>query len=115
MHQGQNESELAMGCMIVNKAFAAQHPQALQTFLEEYQASVDSVNANAEQAGTLVAQYKIMGDAALAAKAIPNCHIVLIRGAAMQKALNPFYEVLFAANPKSIGGAMPDAGFYYVP
>jgi len=115
VHEGKNESELAMGCMIVSKAFASQHPQAVKTFLEEYQSSVAYVNANTEQAGALVAQYKIMGDAALAAKAIPNCYIVLIDGDAMQKTLEPFYQVLLDANPKSIGGKLPDADFYYVP
>ena len=33
----------------------------------------------------------------------------------MQKTLEPFYQVLLDANPKSIGGKLPDADFYYVP
>lgn len=113
VHAGKNESELAMGCMIVNAAFARQHPQAVQTFLEEYQQSVDTVNDDPKTAGEWVAQYKIMADAELAASAIPNCHIVLIRGQEMQPVLEPFYQVLHAANPQSVGGKLPDEAFYY--
>ncbi len=114
-HQGDSQSELAMGCMIVNKAFAAEYPQAVATFLDEYKTSVDTINQDPVTAAEWVVQYEIMGSAALAEKAIPNCHIVLIQGQEMQPVLDPFYQVLFAANPKSIGGSMPDAEFYYVP
>jgi NitT/TauT family transport system substrate-binding protein len=113
VHAGKNESELAMGCLIVNKAFAQQNPAAIKSFLQEYQQSVDAVNSDPDTAGAWVAEYQIMADAKLAASAIPNCHIVLIEGAAMQPMLEPFYQVLYAANPQSIGGKLPDAAFYY--
>lgn len=113
VHAGKNESELAMGCLIVNKAFAQQHPAAIRSFLQEYRQSVDAVNSDPETAGAWVAEYKIMADAAQAASAIPNCHIVLIDGVAMQPMLEPFYQVLHAANPQSIGGKLPDRAFYY--
>ena len=107
-------SELAMGCLAVSAKFAAEHPEALETFLQEYKASTDSVNADPSAAGQLVAKYGIMADAALAAKAIPTCHIVMISGSAMKSVLEPFYETLFAANPKSVGGTLPDDGFYWI-
>jgi NitT/TauT family transport system substrate-binding protein len=115
MRQGENDSELAMGCLVVTAAFAEQQPQVLRDFLAEYQTSVERVNAKPDQAGELVARYKIMADAALAARAIPNCHIVLISGPAMQPVLEPFYQMLLAANPKSIGEQLPDQTFYWLP
>ena len=33
----------------------------------------------------------------------------------MEKALVPFYQMLFDQNPQSVGGQMPDAAFYYKP
>ncbi|MBP8989235.1 MAG: ABC transporter substrate-binding protein [Clostridia bacterium] len=115
MHQNENQSELAMGCMIVNKEFAKKYPQAIATFLEEYKESVDFVNQNPQKAGEWVAQYGIMGDAKLAAQAIPNCHIVCISGEDMKPILEPFFKILYAANPASIGGSLPDDEFYYIP
>ena len=107
-------SELAMGCLVVSDEFAKAHPDAIVSFLAEYKASVDFVNAKPTEAGVDVARFEIMADAALAAKAIPNCHIVMISGAEMSKTLTPFFEILFAANPKSIGGAMPGEDFYWI-
>ncbi len=66
-------------------------------------------------AGEAIAYFQIMADAGLAAKAIPNCHIVLIDGQKMQTEIEPFFEILFAANPKSIGGQLPDQAFYWIP
>ena len=31
----------------------------------------------------------------------------------MEKVLNGFYEVLYEAEPKSIGGSLPGKDFYY--
>lgn len=108
-------SELAMGCLVVNRQFAENNPEALRKFLDEYRQSTEFVNANHEQAGQLAARFEIMADAGLAARAIENCNIVLIHGADMQSVMQPFYEVLFSANPQSVGGAIPDAAFYWSP
>jgi len=51
----------------------------------------------------------------LAAKAIPNCHIVMIQGTQMQSILAPFFQILLDANPKSVGGKVPDSNFYWIP
>jgi NitT/TauT family transport system substrate-binding protein len=110
-----SSSELSMGCLVVTSDFATKQPQALSRFLDEYQTSVDFVNGQTAEAGALVAKYGIMADATLAAKAIPNCHIVLMRGETMQPALQPFFEILFAANPASVGGKLPDQAFYWIP
>ena len=31
------------------------------------------------------------------------------------KTISSYYEVLFAADPTSIGGSIPDDAFYYIP
>ena len=32
----------------------------------------------------------------------------------MQTAMDAFFNVLFAANPASVGSKLPDAGLYYI-
>jgi NitT/TauT family transport system substrate-binding protein len=116
IHQREgSSSELSMGCLVVTADFAKDHPAVLNQFLVEYKASTDYVNNNQTEAGTLVAKFSIMADAALAAKAIPNCHIVLIQGSGMQPVLEPFLEILLASKPASIGGKLPDPEFYWIP
>ena len=51
--------------------------------------------------------------AAIAKKAIPYCNVTLITGDNMKSQLIPYLQVLFEANPASVGGALPDdTGFY---
>ena len=109
-------SVLTMGCIIVQKELVQEHPEALKAFLEEYKASVDFVNNsdNLEQAGALAEQYGIIAKAAMAQKAIPQCNIVFIAGEEMKAQVTGFFQVLFEADPQSVGGVMPDDGIYYL-
>lgn len=111
--KGDGESELVQGCIIVRKDFAENHPEALEAFLEEYKASVDYVNANVEEASTLCETYGIIPKAAVAKMAIPNCNITFVKGTQMKALAQSNLQILFDANPSSIGGAMPADDFYY--
>ena len=73
------------------------------------------MNGNIPEAAEIIASAGIVPAAAVAEKAIPNCNIVYIDGDEMVNILTAFYGVLFAANPASIGGAMPGADLYYKP
>lgn len=107
-------SSLTMGCIVVQKDFAQQHPEVVADFLDTYEASVAYVNeeANLEQAAQLTEKYDIV-KAAVAQQAIPACNIVFITGDEMQQKTEGFLQVLYNANPAAVGGAMPDEGFYY--
>ena len=107
------DSTLTMGCIVVQKKFAEEHKDALNRFLKAYSESVEYVNTNLDEASQLVEKHGILPKAAVAKKAIPNCNITYIDGAAMKTSLSGFLKVLFDANPASIGGAMPDDAFYY--
>jgi hypothetical protein len=50
--------------------------------------------------------------AALAEKAIPNCNICCVDGEEGIAYMKGVLEVLFAANPKSVGGKLPTDEFY---
>lgn len=110
---GDGESELVQGCIIVRKEFAENNPEALEAFLEEYKASVDYVNANVDEASTLCETYGIIPKAAVAKMAIPNCNITFVKGTEMKELAQSNLQILFDANPSSIGGAMPADDFYY--
>lgn len=109
------KSELAMGCLVVRTDFTEKNAEAIKRFLSAYEASAKWVNANHDQAGELVVKYAIMADAKAAAKSIPNCNIVFVAGIDMKTMIEPLFSILFKAEPKSIGGKMPDDAFYYAP
>lgn len=106
------EGELAQGCIAVRGAFWDEHPEAVERFLRDYARSVERVNASPAEAAELIASFGIVPSAALAEKAIPNCHIVCITGDDGAALAEANLSVLFAANPKSIGGVMPKREFY---
>ncbi len=107
------DSQLVQGCIVVNKAFAEANPEAVEQFIEEYAASVRFVTENAEDASLLIEKHGIVPKAAVAKKALPNCNICCITGTEMKAALSGFLSVLYDANPASVGGALPDDGFWY--
>lgn len=108
------DTTLVQGVIIVNKTFAETYPDAVATFLEEYAASVEYVNSNPAEASVMIEAAGIIPKAAVAQKAIPTCNICLITGDEMKTTLTALYDVLFAANPASIGGALPADDFYYL-
>lgn len=114
-HPGAEGGDLTMGCMVSPSSYIDKNTAALRAFNADYRKAADWVNANPKDAGTLAAQWKILPDAAWITDAIPNCHIVFRGGADARASLNPFYRVLLAGNPKSIGGALPDDAFYWSP
>ena len=89
-----------------------QNPAAVNAFLQEYAASVKWVNENTADAAALIGEYGIV-DAAVAEKALPYCNIVCITGSEMKEKLSGYLQVLFDANPATVGGAMPEDNFYY--
>ena len=54
-----------------------------------------------------------MASAAAAEKALPNCNIVCMTGDDMKDAAENMLTVLFEANAKSVGGALPGEEFYW--
>lgn len=107
-----DDSVFYMGCIIANKSWADEHPAELEAFLKEYKASVDFVNSD-ETAPQLIADAGIIPAAPVAKAALPNSNIVCITGNEMSKGLEGFLKVLHGYTPASVGGALPEADFYY--
>ena len=76
-------SHMVTGVTIVRNEFLKDHPDAVSVFLKEH------------------------------AEALPYCNIVCIAGDEMKTALSGYLQVLYDANPKSVGGALPADDFYY--
>ncbi len=106
------DADLAMGCVIARKDFVEEHPEAVAAFMEEYAQSVKFVNED-ETAPEAIARQEIVPSAEVAKAAIPNCNIVLITGDEMKAIMQENLQVLFDANPASVGGALPNEDFYY--
>lgn len=107
-----NGSLCTTAVIMARAAFADEHPDAVDTFLEEFAASASWVNENVDEAAELCGSYEII-KAPVAKKALPKCNIVCISGNEMKAALSGCLGVLFEQNPASVGGNMPQDNFYY--
>ena len=107
-----NGSGLITGVAVARKAFVEEHPAAVEAFLQAYAGSVDWVNANTAEAAAVIGDLGIV-DAAVAEKALPYCNIVCLTGSEMEAKLSGYLQVLYDADPASVGGAVPGEDFYY--
>ena len=108
------KDSLMQGCIVVSKKFAEENPNELNKFLEEYSASVTFVNENPKEAPEMIAEHGIFEKAAVAQKAIPGCNLCYISGDSMKKSLSTFFNIMFDADSKSVGGAVPSDDIYYL-
>ena len=101
---------LVQGCIVARKAFVEEHPNEVEKFLEEYEASITFVMENPAEASEKIAASGVFAQAAIAEKAIPKCNLCFITGKEMKNAMSAF---LSALPLDKIGGAMPADDFYY--
>ena len=106
-------SQLVTGVLVARTDAIEADPEAFDAFLTAYQASTEAANTDLEGTAALCESYGIVAKAALAQKALPECNIVFVTGDEMRTALETYFQVLYDADPSSVGGALPDDGFYY--
>ncbi len=104
-------SGMVTGVTVVRKEFKAKNPAAVEAFVAAHRQSVEFVNKNPAEAAALIGKYAIAAPE-VAAKAIPGSNLVCITGAEAKEKLAGYLSVLFAQNPQSVGGKLPDDGFY---
>lgn len=108
-----SDTKLMMGCVIALDSYVAENKAAVEKFLEEYNASIEFAKTNVDEAAKHCATYKITASEAIAKKAIPTCNLCYVTGAEMKTNVNGYFGVLFGADPKSIGGALPADDLFY--
>lgn len=106
------DSALITGVIVARKDFVEVEPDAVDRFLDQYRASTDFANSSTQEAAALVGKYDIVPEK-VAAIALPECNIVCITGDGLRSSLGPYLEVLYNANPASVGGSLPGEDFYY--
>ena len=107
------ENTLVQGCLVINTAFAAAHPNEVARFLQDYSASVSAIKAGDDNAINTIVDAGILPKAPIAKKALPGCNLCYIAGADMKTVMNTFSQKIFSYDATSIGGALPTDAFYY--
>ena len=108
------DTQLITGVTVVRTEYAQEHPDVVAAFLKDYTASVDAANNDLDGTAALCEEQGVVAKAAIAKVALPNCNIVCVTGDEMQADVAGYLQVLYDADPASVGGAMPDDGFYWM-
>ena len=109
----RNGSQLIMTAVVARTEFAEAHPDRVEAFLTDYEASIDFVNNNVDAAAELIAGLGLIPSVGIAKQAIPQCHLAFIAGADMVASISDYYAVLYDIDPAAVGGALPDNGIYW--
>jgi len=106
-------TKLAQGCVVARSEFVENYPELVDDFLDEYKESVEFINGATDEAAQMIVDAEIIPKAPIAKKAIPTSYIRCITGDTMKSLVKENLQVLFDANPKSVGGTLPNDNFYY--
>ena len=85
----------------------------IKRFNEEYKKSLQWYKNNPKEAGELIVEYIPMLDTLGIADSIKYVQLNTVKAKDAKKDLEFFYRLLEKNNPKTIGGKLPNAGFYY--
>ena len=107
------DTQLITGVTVVRKEYAEEHPDVVAAFLTDYAKSVEAANTDLDGTATLCEEQGVVAKAAIAKKALPNCNIVCLTGDELKTNASAYLQVLFDADPKAVGGAMPGDDFYW--
>lgn len=107
------DSTMITGVVIARTEWLQAHSAEADAFLDDYQASVDFVNANTLEAAEMIGDLDIV-TAEVAEKALPYCNITFIAGEDMLNKLSGYLNVLYDQDANAVGGKLPDEAFYYI-
>lgn len=105
---------LPMGVIACRTEVAQARPDDLVYFLNAYYDNLTAMQADAAAACETIASAGIVPNAGIARSALPRCNIMLETAFDTVKGIiSPLYDTLHAANPKAVGGTLPDDSFYF--
>ena len=106
-------NDFAMSCLVARADYLENNKETVDAFLTELEASAAFCLSNVEACAQLCVDFGIISDLDTAVAAIPRCQIVYSDKTEMKALVEAYYQVLFKANPASIGGSVPDNAFFY--
>ena len=94
------------------EAPAAKRPEAVKAFLTAAKGSIAWTLANPADAGKVIERLEFGMKATVAEASIPKANYVFKTARESKAEIETLFGILLRQNPASIGGKLPDAGFY---
>ena len=99
--------------MVVSKSFADREPDTVRAFMSAFGKSVEWTTTNPQKAGVLVQKYTLGLMAPVVANAVPYSCLIWKNADDSKKEIERLLSIFFEFAPDSVGGKLPDEGFYF--
>lgn len=110
----EEHGRFVTGVTVARSELIDNDPESLARFMDAWDASVQAGLANPSSIAQTLVDFGILGNVSIADAAVPRCNIVCILHEQMKEDLSGYLQALYEAEPSSIGGELPDDGFYYI-
>ncbi len=98
--------------LIISNELIEKNSKVVDSFLTELSNSMQWVNQNPEKAGAYAEELKTSMKAKVVEKSLSRCNIRYVSAKEARPAIETYLNVLMDFSPETIGGKLPDEGFY---
>ena len=99
--------------LVATKDFCEKNPAEVQKFLTKYEKSYEWVLKNPAKAGKLCEEHDLGLAAGVVTKSIPRANYTFVNAADGKESCEELLNIFLESEKSSIGGKLPDSGFYF--
>lgn len=107
------DQELPMGILVAKKEFVESRTEDVDMLLGLVMDSITDVQTASDEVVQKIVDAGIVPMADVCKEVIDNCALVCYSGEETKAAIGELYNILFKADPTSIGGKLPGDDIYY--
>lgn len=110
--EATGQADYPMTAFVVKANLIRDRPASIQALNTAYRRSIEQTLSDPEKAGELVERFGLGLRAPVAARAIPRSNYVFLDAQSARPMVESLLKVFLEAAPASVGGKLPDKGFY---
>lgn len=111
---GGSQGSVITGVTVARASFIEENSEVIDEFLARHAASALVAQSDPASITSTVVDLGIIESEAIAEAAIARCNVTCLAGEDMKSALSGYLDALYAQDPSSVGGALPEDDFYYL-
>jgi len=104
--------DLPQAGIVVTEKFAKEHPEVIEAFQKAYGEAIEKMYANPDEIAKLAEQYLDL-KGPIVKNALNKMVIKLVEAKDAKASVEQYFLILLESQPESIGGQLPNEGFYY--
>lgn len=111
---GGSQGSVITGVTVARASFVEENSEVIDEFLARHAASALVAQSDPASITSTVVDLGIIESEAIAEAAIARCNVTCLTGEGMKSALSGYLDALYAQDPSSVGGSLPEDDFYYL-